>query len=92
MSTFKDIKKVLLIFIRPSRLSSSHLHAPSSPPPSSPSLCGRWSEAKSNLLEQRYLGDNFNARADMTDTQRLMLAWPLVHATLGMPTGFSVAL
>lgn len=57
--------------------------------PSAPPLCGCWSEVKSNLLEHRYLGDNFNMRPDMTDTQRLMLAWPLVHATLGMPTRIS---
>lgn len=69
------------------QLSSFHLHAPSFPP-----LGSGWSEAKSNLLEHRYLGDNFNVRVDMMNTQRLMLAWPLLHATLGMPTGFPLAL
>lgn len=56
------------------------------------SFCGHWSEANSNLLERIHLGDNLNARADMMDTQRLMLAWPLVHATLGMPIAFPLAL
>lgn len=75
-----------------STLKEMRTHPP--PPPSSSlsSLCGRWSGAESNLLEHGYLGDNFNVRADVTSTRRLMLAWPLVHATLGMPTGFPLAL
>lgn len=93
MNTFKERKYYRSCFLSVSQ-PFPHLHAFSpSPPPLFPlSLWGSWSEAKLNLLEHRYLGGNFNARDDMMITQRLMLAWPLVHATLGMPSGFSLAL
>lgn len=53
---------------------------------------GSWSEASSGSAERRYLGNDFKVKPDMMDTCRIMLDWPLVYATLGMPTGFPTAL
>lgn len=90
---FSHQRRSLLTVTGPSPPSSSRRRAPQRPPSSSPPRRGRWSGgAKSNLLERRYLGDNFNARANMRNTRRLMLAWPSVHATLGMPAASPVAL
>lgn len=53
---------------------------------------GSWSEASSDSAERRYMGNDFKVKPDMMDTRRTMLDWPLVYATLGMPTGFPTAL
>lgn len=53
---------------------------------------GSWSEASSGSAERRYLGDDFKVKPDVVDTLRIMFDWPLVYATLGMPTGFPTVL
>lgn len=57
-----------------------------------PVAVGSWSEASSGSAERRYLVDDFKAMPDMVDARRIMFDWPLVYATLGMPTGFPTAL
>lgn len=51
-----------------------------------------WSEASSGSAEHRHLCDDFNVKPVMVDTRRIIFDWPLVYATLGMPTGFPTAL